>query len=184
MAHAVLVTLFSPDQKGLVAAVTGRLFDLGANLADTSFAVLGEGAEFTSVVHLPDEVSAEAVTAELVEALPSLVQGRVTVQPFTLGDAHTADGRVTHRVECAGADQPGLVARLSEVFGDFDANIVRLTTERMPEAGGATYVVRFAVNIPAARADSCLAALGNTAGGLRQSLRWMPVEEMAVPRDD
>ena len=37
----VLVSVFCPDRTGLIAAIAGRLFDLGANLGDTSFTVLG-----------------------------------------------------------------------------------------------------------------------------------------------
>lgn len=43
------VSMTGPDRVGLISAVTARLFDLGANLADTNFAVLGTGFEFNAV---------------------------------------------------------------------------------------------------------------------------------------
>ncbi len=171
MAYHALVSVFCPDRVGLVAGIAARLFDLGANLGDASFTVLGEGAEFSSLCELPDTVDTDAVTAALAD-LPELAGARIEVHRFDLGPLHAATGRVTHRVECTGHDRPGLVARLAEVFGDFDANIVRMTCQTVPGDDGDAYTIRFAVCIPERRAEACLAALGNTAEGLGQTLRW------------
>ena len=56
MANIALVSILCRDHPGLIAAIAGRLFDIGANLGDTTFAVLGGAAEFNSVCELPDEV--------------------------------------------------------------------------------------------------------------------------------
>src|SRR5262245_7561107 len=49
MAKSALVSVICEDRTGLIAAITGRMFDLGINLGDTTFAVLGTGAEFTTL---------------------------------------------------------------------------------------------------------------------------------------
>ena len=174
MSRTVVISLFSPDQRGLVAAVTGRLFDLGCNLADTSFAVLGEGAEFTGLAEVPAEVDPVDIESEL-KALPPLHKGKVEVRPFDLEAHHGPDAQATHRVEAEGIDQPGLLARLSEVFLEYDANIVRLSTERVPGPQGDVHVARFTIYVPEDRAAACLAAVANTAGSLRQKLHWEPL---------
>ena len=161
----VLISIFCPDRTGLVAAITGCLFDLGANLGDTSFAMLGTGAEFTSVCDLPADLGAEQLEAELA-ALPQLQGARLTVRPFELDSAAGPLGRVTHRIVLSGGDRPGLLARLSEVFGQFKANIVRLDAQRLPEQG--LYVTRLSVAIPE-RAAACLNTVANTAGELNLS---------------
>ncbi|MBI3446698.1 MAG: amino acid-binding protein [Magnetospirillum sp.] len=161
----VLVSVFCPDRTGLVAAITGSLFDLGVNLGDTSFAMLGSGAEFTSICDLPPQVSAEEIQADL-RALPVLTGATIAVSPFELEAAHGPAGRITHRVVVSGGDRPGLVARLSEVFGQFQANIVRMDAQRVPEQG--VYVTRFSVSIPA-RTEACLNTVANTAGELNLS---------------
>ncbi|HTH17073.1 MAG TPA: ACT domain-containing protein [Magnetospirillum sp.] len=161
----VLISIFCPDRTGLVAAITGCLFDLGANLGDTSFAMLGTGAEFTSVCDLPADLGAEQLEAELA-ALPQLQGARLTVRPFELDSAAGPLGRVTHRIVLSGGDRPGLLARLSEVFGQFKANIVRLDAQRLPEQG--LYVTRLSVAIPE-RAEACLNTVANTAGELNLS---------------
>ncbi len=155
----VLVSIFCSDRTGLVAAITGRLFDLGANLGDTSFAMLGSGAEFTSVCDLPDSVTPEEVEADLGR-LAALAGARISVRSFDLDSSHGPAGTITHRVVVSGGDRPGLVARLSEVFGEFQANIVRMDAQRLPEQG--IYVTRFSVSIPA-RAEACLTTIANTA---------------------
>lgn len=155
----VLISVFCPDRTGLVAAITGRLFETGADLGDTSFAVLGSGAEFTSVCDLPADVTAAEIEADLA-ALPELVGARVSARPYELEAQHGPLGRTTHRVTVSGGDRPGLVARLTEVFGEFNANIVRMDAQRMPDQG--LYVTRFALAIPE-RAQACLTTVANTA---------------------
>ena len=161
----VLVSVFCPDRTGLVAAITGRLFDLGVNLGDTSFAMLGSGAEFTSVCDLPGGVTASEVETDL-GGLALLKDAAITVRTFDLEAAHGPQGRITHRVVVTGGDRPGLVARLSEVFGQFQANIVRMDAQRVPEQG--IYITRFSVSIPA-RIEACLNTISNTAGELNLS---------------
>lgn len=174
MTGTVLVSLSCPDRTGLVAAITGALFDLGANLGDATFAVLGQAAEFTALCELPDDVTPQDV-GEALGALPETADGTLTVTPFALGALHGPSGRITHRISVSGGDRPGLIARLAEVFGQYKANIVRLNAERVPEGGALLYVVRFAVSMDPAVADACLATVGNTAGELGLSSSWEAV---------
>jgi len=168
----VLISFFAPDRTGLVAAVTGRLFELGANLGDASFAVLGTGAEMSAVSEIPETLSADRLSEEL-QRLPELSGAKLEVIPFALDPAHGPAARVTHRITVAGGDRPGLVARLSEVFGDFDANIVTMNAEHVPgPQGGTRYIIRFAVAIPEGRANTCLATIANTAEELSQTVSF------------
>ena len=74
-----------------------------------------------------------------------------------------------------GADRPGLVARLAEVFAEFGANIVRMDSEHIPGGGEGDYLIRFEVWLPPERAASCLAAADNTAGSLGLSCNSVAV---------
>ncbi len=163
MPHDVRITISCPDRPGVLAAITGRLFDLGGNLADTTFAVLGEEGEFTAVCEIPDGLSHGDVRAE-IEATPELAGARVEISPFELAASRQDSAQVTHNIEVKGADAPGLVARLTEALAEFDANIVRMDSQRA--AGEGHYLIRFAVWIPQARAKACLATLANTAASL------------------
>lgn len=173
MSETVLVSILCPDRTGLIAAVTGRLYDLGVNLGDTTFAVLGGGAEFTGICELPPGVSPQTVEQDL-KGLPELAGGQVAVSSFALPDVHGPSAKVTHRIEIAGRDMPGLVARVAEAFNEFGANIVRLNSERIPGTGGARYVTRIAAWIPESKADACLATLANTAAQMNLTCRVLP----------
>ena len=166
MTTTVLIAATGPDRVGLVAALSGRLFDLGLNLGDTSFAVLGTGYEFRAIADLPAGVSASQVLTEL-RAVPALAGSAGEVQAFGYQPDRVQSGRSTHRIRLTGGDQPGLIARITEVFVEFGANIVRLNAERAPGPDRSIYVTEFEVAIPAARSDACLATVANTAGELQ-----------------
>lgn len=167
----VLVSVFCPDRTGLIAAITGRLFEIGANLGDTSFAVLGAGAEFTSICRIPEHLAPEALRNDLA-GLDELAGATVSVSSFGLEAQHGPTAETTHVVTVSGGDRPGLIARLSEVFTEFKANIVRMEAQTIPEAGSSRYVTRFAVWIPPASIAPCLNTVANTAGELGLSCNW------------
>jgi glycine cleavage system transcriptional repressor len=167
----LLVTILGPDRVGVVAQVAGRLYEQGGNLGDVAFSVLGASFEFSAAVEMPDGTEAAALQRDLA-ALPALQGATVTVQPFKVGARHGESGRVTHRLQLSGGDQPGLIARVAEALAEYEANIVRMTSERVLETSGASYVIRFDVAIPAARAPACLSAIGNTAAQLQMSFHY------------
>lgn len=173
MSNVALISITGKDQLGLIADLTARLFDLGGDLGDTSFAVLGTGFEFTAVVEFPESTALDDVEREL-KALPTLESAEFRIEPFRFDAAHDESGRITHRIRISGGDQPGLIARLSEVFVGFDANVVRLNSERVAETGddSARFIIRYAVSVPPNRVSACLAAVGNTAGQLEMTCTW------------
>lgn len=163
MTHFALVSVFCPDRTGLIATVTGRLFDLGVNLGDTSFSLLGSGAELTAVCECPDAVSLNELE-DAIKDLSDLGPAEIKVSPFTLDPRHGPAATVTHVISVKGGDQPGLIARICEVFIEFRANIVRL--DAGPRDSGRDYLILLEVNIPEASAESCLATLKNTTEAL------------------
>jgi glycine cleavage system transcriptional repressor len=175
MAKHALISVIGPDRQGLISDIAGRLFDLGLSLGDTTFAVLGELAEFTCLGEVPDEIGLAAIEQELA-GLDGLADARITVTGFDLGPVHGESGHITHRIEMSGPDRPGVIARLSEVFGQFGANIVRMNSERVPGEQRDDYITRFAVWIPERRAAACLATLANTAGEMRMTFRYEEVD--------
>lgn len=168
----VLVSVFCPDRTGLVSAIAGRLFEIGANLGDTSFAVLGAGAEFSAICDIPTHVGIDDLKADLA-SLPELAGAQIEVSAFGLDAQHGDSATITHVVTVSGGDRPGLIARLSEAFTQYKANIVRMDAQRIPVGGATRYVTRFAVSIPAASADACLNTIANTAGELQLACDWV-----------
>lgn len=165
MAAVALVSILCLDRVGLVAAIADCLFAAGVNLRDTSFAVLGRGAEFTSVCELPAGLDAGRLREELAR-LPDLEGAQLRVVPYGFDPLPGPMGQITHRIEVSGGDQLGLIARLAEIFAQNGANIVRLDAQKLPESEGGRYVTRFSVWLPRDRAALCIAAVANTAGSL------------------
>jgi glycine cleavage system transcriptional repressor len=169
-----LISILCEDHPGLIADVTGRLYDLGINLGDTSFAVLGGGAKFTLVAKLPPEISIADVEEEL-RSIPVLDGAELSVTPFAYRESHDQSARITHRIEIMGDDSPGLIARLSEAFRPMGANIVELNSESVPGASGVTFLLRLAVSVPRGKEAVCMATVDNTAGQMNLSCRWQQV---------
>jgi glycine cleavage system transcriptional repressor len=169
-----LISILCEDHPGLIADVTGRLYDLGINLGDTSFAVLGGGAKFTLVAKLPTEISIADVEEEL-RSIPVLDGAELSVTPFAYRESHDQSARITHRIEIMGDDSPGLIARLSEAFRPMGANIVELNSESVPGASGVMFLLRLAVSVPRGKEAVCMATVDNTAGQMNLSCRWQQV---------
>jgi len=161
-----LISIIGRDQRGVVSAVTGYLFEIGANLADSAFAVLGEGFEFSCVAEFSAGADAKEVSDGLA-AIDALEGARITVTSFPFALERGDSAVITHVVDISGGDRPGLVARISEVLMDYDANIVRMSSKRVPTDDGFDYRTRFAINVGQGRFSALEAALYNTAGSLR-----------------
>ncbi|NQU56350.1 MAG: amino acid-binding protein [Rhodospirillales bacterium] len=174
MVTIALVSIICPDRVGLVSAVCGQLYDQGVNLGDTTFAVLGGGAEFTAVCELPESLELEELQKSL-SGMDELQDAKVTITNFDLSPVHAESAHITHRIVIQGGNRPGLIARLCEVFGQFDANIVRLNSDSMPTTNDDQYEIRIAVWIPPENVKSCHAVVANTAGELRMKCRWSEV---------
>lgn len=173
MTNTALISIICEDNPGLIAEVTGRLFDLGVNLGDTTFAVLGGGAEFTLVAKLPAGVGMADIELEL-KALKLLKDAKLTVTPFAYRETHDEQAHITHRVEITGDDSPGLIARLSEALPKFGANIVRLNSESVLSDSGALFLLRMALSVPPAKESACMATIANTASQLNLKCQWQP----------
>jgi glycine cleavage system transcriptional repressor len=173
--NTALVSIMCEDHPGLIADVTGRLFDLGINLGDTNFAVLGGGAKLTLVAKLPADVTIAEVDEEL-RSIPVLEGAELSVAPFTYRETHDQSAHITHRIEIMGDDSPGLIARLSEAFRPMGANSVELNSESVPGgASGARFLLRMAVSVPQGKEAVCMATVANTAGQMNLSCRWEQV---------
>ncbi|HUK61574.1 MAG TPA: amino acid-binding protein [Stellaceae bacterium] len=178
MQGVALVSILCRDRIGLVAAIADHMFALGINLRDTTFAVLGKGAEFTSICELPAGLAPDALERGLV-GLSELEGAQIRVVAYPFDPVPGPTGRITHRVEVEGGDQLGLIARLADIFSQSGANIVRLDAQKLPENEGGRYVTRFLVWLPPARAAYCLAAVANTAGSMGLVSRAESVAEVA-----
>ncbi|MDH3335704.1 MAG: amino acid-binding protein [Rhodospirillaceae bacterium] len=171
-----LVSITGPDKVGIISDIAGRLFDLGVNFVDTTFAVLGGNAEFSAICELQGETDISVIKSELA-ALGVLSDAEISVSYFSIKNNSPASKSITHNIKVYGGDSPGLLARLCEVFQQFNANIVQLNSERHLGNSGDEYIITASVSIPQDATDSCLAHIANTAGELGLSCDWEEIKQ-------
>ncbi|MBX2833024.1 MAG: ACT domain-containing protein [Rhodospirillales bacterium] len=164
------ITISCSDRVGLVSEICGRLFDIGTNLGPTSFVLDGNMAKFETSCELPDSCPVSECATALREL--TLENADIQVAEIAAAPELTNAPGATHMIECSGIDQPGLIARLSEIFIEYNANIVRLAASATDEKDARIYTTRFAVAIPPERAANCLATLANTAGSMRLLFKY------------
>lgn len=173
--RALLISIAGKDRVGVVSSVTGYLFEIGANLADTAYAVLGEGFELSCVADLDNLMTAEELEEGLI-ALPALKDTRINVVNFPFRTQRDTAGEISHILELEGGDRAGLVSRISDLLQQYDANIVRMNSRIIDGAKGKSqkadqdegaYRMRFALNIPADKVTALDNAVANTAGSMR-----------------
>lgn len=129
MAHYA-VTAIGEDRPGIVAALTGTLFDLGGNLEDVSSTILRGSFAMMMVVNAPAETGADHIEEALSESAGPLGVS-VTVRDVEAGTPHRPDS--THALVIYGSDQPGIVARISRLCADREANITDLSCRLVGE---------------------------------------------------
>ena len=111
--------------------------------------------------------ASEGEVSSGLAALDLLEDARISVSRFAFGLGRSDSATITHIVDIFGGDRPGLVARISEVLVDYGANIVRMSSKRVPSDAGFDYRTRFAINVGDGRVTALEAALYNSAGSLR-----------------
>lgn len=158
--------MIGADRPGIVAAVTGVLADLGANLEDSSSTILRGHFTMTLVVASPQPAAAvEAALAGPAAALGLVIAVREVQQesePGRMGSAHV--------LSVHGADRPRIVAAVTSLLAAAGGNVTDLSTR----LSGGLYVLVAEVDLPAGADIAGLAAdLDRLAAGLsvRASLR-------------
>jgi glycine cleavage system transcriptional repressor len=169
----VAVTAVGPDRPGIVAAVTAVLLQHGGNLEDTAMTRLGGHFAMVLVVEVPGDEGADALETALARETSAL-DLTVTVRPIADVD-DAGDTGAPYAVTVHGADQPGIVHRVTSLLAAHDANVVDLATRQLTTDAGTGYVVLLEVLVPGDPA-ALDAALGALAGELGIDVHLRPDE--------
>lgn len=137
------VTAVGADRPGIIARVTGVLFERGGNLEDSSMTNLGGHFAIMLLVTSPEPpAELEAALAEATADLDLVV----TVREVGPG-SHSAPA--THVLSVYGSDRPGIVAAATALLADRGVNVTDLTT-RVLEGEGAVYAMMLEIALPEA----------------------------------
>lgn len=134
------------DRPGIVAAVTGALYEQGCNLEDTSMTILSGHFAIMLMVRAPEDLSVEALEVAL-QAAGAPLGLTVAVREVEPGAEDEGIGE-THMVAVYGADRPGIVHRVSKLLSDGGVNITDLTTRVIGSPDEPVYAMHLEVVLP------------------------------------
>lgn len=142
------VSVVGKDRPGIVAAVTGGLFNLGCNLADSSCTMLGGEFAMIMIVSLKKPFSKSRLIDELKPVCDriGLTLGVRTLHPDEV--ARQESGGEICMISVYGADQPGIVYRVTRELAARSINITDLNTKLIGTAEEPVYVMMLEVALP------------------------------------
>ena len=146
MNHFAL-TIVGRDRPGIVSQVTGILFNLGCNIADSSCSILGGQFAMILILGHPTYTSRESFgdafnpleEADLSVALRVLKPGG-EIRPEIEGELCM--------ISVYGADKPGIVYRVARELGDHKVNITDLNTKLVGTEQHPVYVMVIEASLP------------------------------------
>ncbi len=164
MTRRFVITAVGDDRPGIVAAFTGALLELEANLEDTAMTLLEGQFAMVLVIAVP------AGDADEVRAALDAVAGSfgLMVDVREAGVQVVAASGRPFALTVYGADHPGIVHRVTTVLAGLGVNVVDLAT-RVIGRDNVTpvYAMLFDLHVPDALADGTLrASLDEVAGEL------------------
>ena len=149
------VSAIGADRPGIVASVTGVLYQHGCNLEDTEMAVLRGHFAMMLVVSAPESLTAEELEGALTEAAGS----DLVVAVRTIDDGVPASPSGDRWwVAVYGADRPGIVHGVTSLLAEAGANILDLETRVIGEAARPVYAMLLEITVPSDVDGDALAA--------------------------
>jgi glycine cleavage system transcriptional repressor len=144
----VAISAVGSDRPGIVSRVSGVLYDFGCNLEETTMTRLRDQFAMLLLVRLPPG----SVPAELEQALrgPAELLGLsliVRPLPATPDGAPEQEGE-GYILRVYGADQPGIVHRVTSALAERGLNITDLNTRVIPGSSGPVYVMLLELDAP------------------------------------
>jgi glycine cleavage system transcriptional repressor len=121
VAHFAVIAI-GADRPGIVAALTGALYESGGNLEDVACSILRGHFAIMLVVDAP--VPADELERDLAAAAQPL---GVTVSVRDVESGAPRGARATHTLVAYAADRPGIVAGLTGLLADRGVNVTDLT---------------------------------------------------------
>lgn len=137
--NSLIITASGPDRPGIVAAVTGKLYELGANLADCAMARIG--GQFTMMLLVQSQAAPDVMRDGLEPA------GSTFGLDISVREAQQSEPGPSGRpyvVSVYGADHPGIVHGIAETLAARNVNITDLSSHLM----GGVYTMVLDVQVP------------------------------------
>lgn len=160
------VSVVGKDRPGIVAAITEGLFRLGCNIADSSCTMLGGEFAMILIVSLKSPFSKTRLIDELKPVCDRMGMS-LGVRRLNPDEVARQDNKdEICMISVYGADQPGIVYRVTRELAARNVNITDLNTKLIGTAEEPVYVLMLEVALPE----------GQTAEGVEQTLAALKKE--------
>jgi len=146
MPNYAMLSAIGKDKPGIVAGVSGILFEKGCNIEDSTMARLGGDFAIMLMLRLPEGTTVRQIEQEL-SALQSELSLTIQLTDIRPEDAMEPPESPRHVVSVYGADKPGIVAKITRHLADHSVNITNLTTHVVHHVQP-LYVMLIEVEIP------------------------------------
>ena len=163
----IILTAVGADRPGLVADLTKHVHEAAASLADSRMVNLRGHFALLAMIEGDDEQI--AAVRRTLEADAKAMGLRLEIESVT-GAGPRAPGMVPYRLKTYSVDQPGIVARITDVLRKHEVNVEELETrvESAPFAGTPLFLLEAVVTLPKGasvrKLRDDLSALGDTMG--------------------
>jgi glycine cleavage system transcriptional repressor len=146
MTSEFAVWALGADRPGIVASVTGVIYQTGCNLKDCSMTVLSGHFAMMMLIEVPDDLAPGALESELAKA-EGCADLTVAVRPAGEGASIVVEGE-PYIVSVYGSDQPGIMHRIAVVLADHSVNINDVNTRVIGGDGEPVYAMLLEVTLP------------------------------------
>ena len=124
--NKAILSVLGHDRPGIVAAVTGILFDLNCNIENVSQTILQTEFSGSFIVTMPRDLSLDDLHERFIENLTPM-ELHVHIEPLLKKEtAPTSRESEPFVITTKGPDRQGLVAGISEVIAGHGVNITNL----------------------------------------------------------
>jgi glycine cleavage system transcriptional repressor len=150
MGNKFIVSAFGKDRPGIVAELTGMLYELGCNLEDTRMTILADIFASLLLVSGPEGQELEEHLAKGCRRLEIEKGISAYVRPVSALRAEPQKPFSTYTLKVEGLDQTGIVFKVSKYLADQKVNIADLTSSisSAPESGTAIYSMDLKIQVP------------------------------------
>jgi glycine cleavage system transcriptional repressor len=177
----ILLSAFGKDRPGIVAHVTGLVYQAGGNIEDASMTRLGGEFAMMLVVGLSNPKK----SAPFLKALPGIQKKlglTLNARPISGSLAHTKrQSQASHLISVYGADRPGIVYRTAQALATRKINITDLNTRTLERSGKTLYVMLLEVQIVSrAKAKALKRDLDRLGRSLRLDVTFQEIDSVPL----
>ena len=143
------VFVLGTDSTGIVADVTRALFELGANINDSSHTIIGNQFAMLLLISAAPNYSAEKIQS----AFQDITKQRgltIHTHELTYDDIYrrSSDPGQLCVIHLYGADKPGIVYQVTNLLASNNVNITDLSTRRFGSETKPIYIMYLEAEVP------------------------------------